>query len=203
MIKNTKQEESILINKVTTKSGDKGKSLMFGKMKDKNDIIFDLIGNLDLLNAHIGCIRNFLLHEKDFFISIQNDLFDIGRIIYCKTDLQDECINKLENFVGKYNADLPPLTSFVLPNTYTADIHIARAVTRNTERIFWMTKCQYEFLSDNIGVYLNRMSDVLFVMARICDQDEQVWERSKNSVNITEGACIDAGQKNTNEFGSK
>lgn len=181
----------IKINKVTTKSGDTGQTLGPGlKMMPKNCIHIEFLGKLDELNVSIG---NILLYQKDrklrkILEEIQNQLFDIGSAFF-KQDNSNihELVKYLEDNIELYNSNLKELCSFLLPqgNNLVIALHQARCKTRDTERNFWKSLENNETNLKEIGIYLNRLSDFLFIIIRqksrecknICDdvEDHKLW----------------------------
>ncbi|MEX0996669.1 MAG: cob(I)yrinic acid a,c-diamide adenosyltransferase [Flavobacteriaceae bacterium] len=171
--------------KIYTKTGDKGTTALFGGTRvPKHHIRIESYGTVDELNAHIGLIRdqNIETEHKELLNHIQDRLFTVGAIL--ATDpkkailksgkerlnipkINDENITLLENAIDKMNEDLPQMTHFILPGGHqtVSFCHIARCVCRRAER-------QTSFLNDNepvdpmVLMYLNRLSDYLFVLAR-------------------------------------
>ena len=125
-----------------------------------------------------------MMERNDIVETIQQDLFDLGaELAGSKTiKITPERITWLENVIDDYNEYLGPLTSFILP---TGPIHNARAVVRRAERTVWTAMVTFENndqinISPDIAKYLNRLSDLLFVMARYYSKDtERLWEFEK------------------------
>ena len=169
----------VRLTKIYTKTGDDGTTrLADGSRTAKFTTRIDAIGSVDEANCAIGMIKS----NYDINV-IQNTLFDIGAMIAgSKTvKLKDNAILYLENSIDELNSQLPTLESFILPK---GDIHYARAVVRRAERDVW-----YWFATDadshahndfdpNMLVYLNRLSDYLFVLARYDSAlvKETLWE---------------------------
>ena len=160
------------ITKVTTKRGDDGTTMMAdGSRVSKSDTLINVIGELDELNSWIGLLStaDVMQEEKDFLFEIQNTLFDIGGRLSIKSNLpiKKNKIEELETKIQNINENLPDLENFILPggSKESSLIHITRSVCRRTERS--MTRV-YEaaFFEKNNLVYLNRLSDFLFVLAR-------------------------------------
>jgi cob(I)alamin adenosyltransferase len=108
---------------------------------------------------------------------IQNNLFDLSADIICKsTKINDTNIAYLEDAIHTLNSALPPLTSFIIPNS---PIHYARTVVRRTERSFWNYHIEHQENSTLPGKYLNRLSDLLFIIARDLHTSETLWKREK------------------------
>jgi len=177
------------ISKVTTKTGDKGQTgLGDGKRvsKDHPHMVFQ--GNLDELNSFLGlvvttCNDKELVNELK---SIQQDLFNIGgEASMPGTELEllnNDRVTFLEESIEKMNESLPPLKEFILPGgtEFSVRIHVARAVCRRAERSC-VTLMNNGVLVESWLIYLNRLSDYFFVLARFTSQNlgegETLWER--------------------------
>jgi cob(I)alamin adenosyltransferase len=177
--------------KIYTKTGDNGETgLIGGKRVSKTSSRIIAYGLVDELNSHIGLVISLLrLRDMDLFgdivnllVSVQNELFVIG------CDLADprnpsegdsdsqkknprverNMILHLENTIDKFETRLNPITYFILPggSTESSSIHISRSVARRAE-IAAITLSRNEKINPNIIVYLNRLSDLLFVCARL------------------------------------
>ena len=193
------RDPKINISKVYTKSGDKGKTMLIGGEKVlKSDVRVVAYGDIDELNVSIGLCSNFLKNSpksKDFtysierLTSIQNELFNLGTVLAATgskipTDLprvtQDD-IKNLEEDIDKMNKSLEPLESFVLPGggEIGLSFHQARVVCRRSERNIVSVIDEFKDLNDMVLIYINRLSDYLFVLGRfilnILDIDEKLW----------------------------
>lgn len=167
----------VKLTRIYTRGGDKGKtSLGEGTRVYKSDARIEAIGAVDESNAVIGLIDCVALKEMHALLQqIQNDLFDLGADL-CIPDLQTTKVKLkitaaqvefLEKAIDSYNANLAPLTSFVLPGgtRLSAHLHFARTVVRRAERRVCSLQQQCDINPDIIR-YLNRLSDLLFVLAR-------------------------------------
>lgn len=169
--------------KIYTKQGDEGKtSLIGGKRVPKYHERIEAYGTVDELISYIGLIRDQNIKEehKKSLISIQEKLMVCASILAadcddCKVkipDITDEDIGFLENEIDKMESELPALTSFILPGGHavSSHCHIARNICRRAERktIFLSEK---ENIKKNVIKYLNRLSDYLFVLARMIIKD--------------------------------
>ena len=134
------------------------------------------LGELDELNAHIGLLRSYMKPEDythlDTFLEVQQHaLFDLGGFI-AMASLADTSmlpdLDALEQWVEQSNAGLPPLKEFILPggSLMLAQSHIARVTARRAERNLWALVAE-DASTEPVAVYLNRLSDALFVLARI------------------------------------
>jgi cob(I)alamin adenosyltransferase len=157
------------LTRIYTKTGDNGKtSTATNERIDKSSDLIEAIGAVDEANSAIGMATEF---HNDIIDRIQNDLFDLGaELSGAPTIVISEArITHLENIIDDYNEHLEPLHSFVLP---TGAIHNARTVVRRAERQVW----KVEGINPNIAKYLNRLSDLLFVMARYHNKgNEKLW----------------------------
>jgi cob(I)alamin adenosyltransferase len=164
------------ITKVYTKTGDEGlTSLIGGARVSKASVKVDAYGDVDELNALLGIARSFTEDPgiDDVLKTIQNDLFIIGAELASPPDLEvprisEDRILNLESTIDKYLLDLEPLKEFILPGGSGAGayLHFARTVARRAERkVVKLT--EEEEVPKNVLIYLNRLSDLLFVMARI------------------------------------
>ncbi len=167
----------VLLTRIYTKGGDKGKtSLGTGERVLKSSPRIAAIGDVDEANASIGVSRIHATGEIDkLLFHIQNDLFDVGADLCApehksreeRLRLHPHQVVFLEEKIDYYNASLPPLHSFILPggSTLSAALHQARAVVRRAERAVCFLK-ESEPVNTVIIHYLNRLSDVLFVLSR-------------------------------------
>ena len=185
MSDNKYNNPEILINKVYTKSGDKGQTyLVGGKKIAKDDIRICSYGEIDELNAYIGGCRQLIVEKSDnsefkklsnILYRIQNELFNLGNMLATLDEdikkgmprIEDSHIKKMENEIDYFNENLPDLKSFVLPGGSQLNIwfHISRTLCRRCERTV-VSLSQKESVDDIIVKYLNRLSDGLFVWSR-------------------------------------
>ena len=177
------------ISKVTTKSGDRGKtSLGNGERVSKSHLIINLLGDIDELNSQIGSA---ISSSKSSLISselqsIQQDLFNLGGEISIFNSgtilINDDKVKFLEERIEDLNQTLKPLKEFIMPggDEFCSRIHLARAVCRRAERSCVSVLDLVE--EKNIWLpYLNRLSDYLFVLARYVSSErgseEILWKR--------------------------
>ena len=177
----------VRLNKIYTKSGDKGKSsLCTGQRLYKFDPYFQAIGDIDELNAHLGLIYAYIEdeHIQDLICHIQNDLFDLGADLATPISethalrIQKTQVGFLEQLIEQMNSILPPLNSFVLPrgSILTSQIHITRTVCRRAERSIVYLNHTHK-VNPNVLSYTNRLSDWLFVFARFTEKSEEIlWQ---------------------------
>jgi len=180
------------LTKIYTKNGDKGETSLSGKERlSKTDKIIECIGVIDELNCAIGLI---LIDEgldkniKNTLDNIQHQLFNIGGQLSQPSykALANEDILQLENELDFYNDELAPLKEFILPRgtSSVAHCHLARSICRRAERRLWdLLNNNINQVSIEIPKYLNRLSDLLFVLARSIIKNqgktEIFWEQKK------------------------
>ena len=176
------------ITKVTTKTGDKGKTALGdGSRVKKDSLRIHCLGSIDELNSSIG-LASVMLPVKPIIDlkSVQNDLLNIGAEISMpgskKKFLNKDRILFLEKEIESINKDLQPLEEFILPggNDLCSRVHMARSICRRAERDLVSLNSK-EQISPEVLKYINRLSDYLFVVARlliqISDSDEIQWNR--------------------------
>ncbi len=173
---------------ITTRGGDSGKtSLGDGRRLSKHSLRIEAIGAVDELNCFIGQALTLVgPHPSPSSLStlvqdlemLQNDLFDMGSDL-CLPEQGQEALRinhaqvlHLEKLVEKYNGNLAPLSSFVLPGgtPLAGQMHVCRAVARRTERCI-IALHQDETLNAHLLCYMNRLSDLFFVMARVANDN--------------------------------
>jgi len=176
--------------KIYTKTGDKGMTSLFGGTRVSKDYIqIESYGTVDELNAHIGLLIS-LIEEKDLLKTlkaVQSILFDIGSHLASdgKADdhlpqLEEHFINELEKLMDSMTLKLPPLKAFILPggNQRISIAHICRTICRRAERRVISLE-PIKALNPLIIIYLNRLSDYFFVLARYLSRldgiDEIKW----------------------------
>ncbi len=177
----------VFLSRIYTKSGDAGETgLGDGSRVPKDHPRVAAYGGVDELNALLGVLlaQQPDLAEAELLRTIQNDLFDVGADL-CVPQTADEPAGKrlrvrpeqslrLEAAIDRLNAPLKPLSSFVLPGGRPAAAwcHLARTVCRRAERDV-VTLARQEPVNPQVIVYLNRLSDLLFVLARVCNDQGQ------------------------------
>jgi cob(I)alamin adenosyltransferase len=165
--------------KIYTRTGDTGETLLpGGRRVSKASLIIDAVGNLDELNSFIGYVvshSNYPSVNKTLTL-IQNTLFEVGAEIAVdpknknqskKFKLRASKINFLEKKIDDLDSKLPPLKYFILPggSQVSASFHLARAISRRAERSVVLL-AEVSNINPNVIKYLNRLSDLLFVLAR-------------------------------------
>lgn len=182
------RDEPVRLTRIYTGGGDRGEtSLGDGTRVPKLDCRIAAFGAVDELNSHIGlALAADLADEPRAVLTrVQNELFDLGAdlsVPFGVTDrlrISDTQISGLEHDCDRFNAELPDLTSFVLPggSEVAARLHVARAVCRRAEREVLEAAEQIE-INQLALVYLNRLSDLLFILARTANSGgtEPLWK---------------------------
>lgn len=175
------------LSRICTRTGDGGETgLGDGSRVAKDDARIEALGNVDELNSQLGLLVADIEHEdiRDCLTRIQNDLFDLGGELSIPGYelLVEEQLLDLENWLAHYNAHLTPLKEFILPGGIraSAQAHVARTVCRRAERA--LVHLGAGTTLPQLGVrYLNRLSDLLFVLARVLNhrahRPDVQWKR--------------------------
>ncbi len=171
------------INNVTTRKGDKGmSSLATGKSVAKSSLSIKALGGLDELNSCVGLAICYLADEKVLSVlaEIQQTLFDLGAMIALEGQFDEPSLGSIELQIKLENDKLPPLKEFVIPggNPGSAHLHHCRTVCRRVEIDLWALIEENGALT-SVGIYLNRLSDYLFIIARKVSNDDSQWRGPK------------------------
>jgi len=180
-----KRDEPVRLTRIYTRGGDRGEtSLGDGSRVAKTDPRIVAGGDVDELNSAIGWARVVADGEAEATLErVQNELFDLGADLSVPTTdsprerlrVTQAQVDRLERDCDAFNEQLPPLTSFVLPGgtELAARLFLARAICRRAER----SVLDVDDRSDLVAVYLNRLSDLLFILARGANVggDEPLW----------------------------
>lgn len=168
--------------RIYTKFGDTGNTaLIGGKVVSKDHPRVSAYGSIDELNSVLGIVIAFseLKELTDSLTKIQNDLFVIGAVLAGATDkeLDTKRVSDLESEIDQLETKLPPLKNFILPggSKTAALLHHARTVCRRSEREI-VSLSKIEKIDSGIIVYMNRLSDMLFIHARFVNQSKKVTE---------------------------
>lgn len=173
------------ITKVYTKTGDEGLTSLVGGMRvSKASARVDAYGDVDELNAALGLARRLVRNSRvnNILEAVQKDLFIVGAELASPPGLdvprvQEDRIKTLESAIDEFLLDLEPLKEFILPggNAGGANLHFARTVARRAERKI-VKLMEEEEVRKEVLVYMNRLSDLLFVMARIENRESEFSE---------------------------
>ncbi|MBU6487047.1 MAG: cob(I)yrinic acid a,c-diamide adenosyltransferase [Burkholderiales bacterium] len=164
------------LSKIATRTGDDGTTgLGDGSRVRKDDARIAAMGEVDELNSNLGVLLTEPLPEdvRDALTAIQHDLFDLGGEICIPGHvvIGDAHLARLDGWLAHYNATLPPLKEFILPggSRAAALAHVCRTVCRRAERAI-VTLGRAQSLADAPRRYVNRLSDLLFVLARVLNR---------------------------------
>jgi cob(I)alamin adenosyltransferase len=176
----------VILSKIYTKTGDKGTTALGDNSRvSKTDPLIEAYSTVDEANASIGMIMAFGTfgdNGKDILNRLQNELFDVGADLctpYTPNDgrlrITEYMVSRLEKDIDLYNSTLEPLRSFVMPggNQTSALFHVARTIVRRAERRVWNVTGRE--VNPLVAQYLNRLSDLFFVMARFYNENEVLW----------------------------
>ena len=190
----------VVLNKIYTKTGDDGTTALgTGERRLKYDLRVEAYGTVDEANACIGLARLHTSGDADLdrmLSRIQNDMFDLGadlatpdtgeKLDYEPLRVTEGQVNRIEADIDALNAGLQPLRSFVLPggSAASANLHLARTVARRAERmIVELAEKPGEHVNAAAIQYMNRVSDFLFVAARVVNDNgarDVLWVPGKN-----------------------
>lgn len=173
------------LTRITTRTGDDGTTGLAGNMRLSKDAPrIAAMGEVDELNSHLSLLLTRTLPEpvRNLLVSIQHHLFDLGAELAMPehAGITEASLAMLDEAVAHYNAALPPLKEFILPggSRAAALCHVCRTVCRRAERSI-VTLNQSENHSTLLVPYLNRLSDLLFILARVLNReagvDEPYW----------------------------
>jgi len=179
---------AVHLTRIYTKTGDNGTTaLVDGSRTAKDDPRLKAFGDCDEANSAIGvavALGGLPADVRDLLVRVQNDLFDVGADLaapivenprYEPLRILDADVERLEAAIDRYNAKLGKLDSFVLPggSAGAALLHVARTIVRRAERHTWQAISQFgETMNETPARYLNRLSDLLFVLARYANSSE-------------------------------
>lgn len=187
----------VRLTRIYTKTGDDGTTALGDNSRtSKNDPRLEAFATVDEANSNIGVVISTASESEitKILVVIQNDLFDVGADLctpvvdspkYEPLRITEEQITWLESMIDEYNASLASLQSFVLPSgtLMSAQLHVARTVVRRAERETWRAISQFGAgVNPLTAKYLNRLSDLLFVLARWSNQEigDVLWVPGKN-----------------------
>jgi cob(I)alamin adenosyltransferase len=177
------------LSKITTRTGDNGTTgLADGSRIDKTHLRVACMGSVDELNSHLGLLLTEPLSDDVSAVlrQIQNDLFDLGGALALPAQdvFSEQKLTRLDQQIAHYNAELEPLREFILPggSRAGAHCHVARTVTRRAERDLALL-AQQDVTPRHGLPFLNRLSDLLFVLSRHINRaqnmPEPLWHREK------------------------
>ena len=187
--KTTKHTMGNRLSKIATRTGDNGTTgLGDGSRVDKDGLRVHAMGDVDELNSHVGLLLCEPLPEalREELVTIQHDLFDMGGELCIPgfAMITESHVMRLDALLEKYNADLPPLADFILPagSRAASQAHVCRTVCRRAERAI-VTLGKAETLNDHPRQYMNRLSDLLFVLSRVLNRhgggSDVLWQKDR------------------------
>jgi cob(I)alamin adenosyltransferase len=180
------------LSKIATRTGDDGTTgLGDGRRVLKDDARIAAIGDVDELNSSLGVLLCEPLPTdiRDALTSIQNDLFDLGGELSIPghSMISDAHLERLDGWLAEYNGTLPPLKEFILPggSRAAALAHVSRTICRRAERaIVALGRVEAEAVNEAPRRYVNRLSDLLFVVARVLNRadggKDVLWEHVRH-----------------------
>ncbi len=179
------------LSKIATRTGDDGTTgLGDGSRTRKDALRVQVMGDVDELNSQLGVLlcEDMPAALRDELITIQHDLFDLGGELCIPgfTMIKDTQVIRLDMLLAKYNATLPPLSEFILPggSRAAALAHVCRTVCRRAERSI-VALGNEETLHAQPRQYVNRLSDLMFVLARVLNRfaggSDVLWEKGRNA----------------------
>jgi cob(I)alamin adenosyltransferase len=177
------------LSKIATRTGDNGTTgLGDGSRTDKDSLRVHAMGDVDELNSQIGVLlcEELPAAMREQLVSIQHDLFDMGGELCIPgyTMITDVQVQRLDALLEKYNEDLPALKDFILPGGSRAAsmAHVCRTVCRRAERSI-VSLGKTEKINDHPRQYMNRLSDLLFVLSRVLNRyaggSDVQWEKDR------------------------
>lgn len=178
------------LTKIMTRKGDEGFTSLGDHRLSKDDLLIEALGNIDELNSSIGLIITLPPHQEDVtncLTHIQQDLFDFGGEMHVpeRICITPEKVLWLETQLENWNQTLPTLKEFILPrgNPSASACHLARTICRRAERSMVRLHRQVTLANPEMLRYLNRLSDLLFVISRILakatEDAELMWEKDR------------------------
>ena len=177
------------LSKIATRTGDNGTTgLGDGSRVDKDGLRVHAMGDVDELNSHVGLLLCEPLPAalREELVTIQHDLFDMGGELCIPgfTMITESHVMRLDGLLEKYNADLPPLADFILPagSRAASQAHVCRTVCRRAERTI-VALGKQETLNGHPRQYMNRLSDLLFVLSRVLNRNsggsDVLWQKDR------------------------
>jgi cob(I)alamin adenosyltransferase len=176
------------LTRIYTRTGDAGTTRL-GDMSEtsKNDLRLEAYATVDEANAHIGVALasgGLDAAVEKVLTTVQNDLFDVGADFctpivpdpkYPPLRIEQEYVDRLESWCDEFNESLPALRSFILNGgtVAAAHLHVARTVVRRAERAAWLAHAEHGETMNLLAIkYLNRLSDLLFILARHANKEQ-------------------------------
>lgn len=177
------------LSRITTRTGDGGETgLGDGTRVPKESARIEALGDIDELNSTVGLLltEDLPVPMRDALIAIQHDLFDLGGEVCIpgREAISEAQVKRLEDLLEGFNADLAPLKEFILPggSRAAAFAHLARTACRRAERSV-VALARHETVTERARQYLNRLSDLLFVIGRVANRHagrgDVLWQHDR------------------------
>ncbi len=181
---------SYRLSNIYTRKGDEGYTRLGDRTISKDELLVEAVGTVDELNSSLGFILSLPIQDKQITTSltqVQHDLFNLGGELHLpdRVAITADHVTRLEKELDQWNDTLPPLEEFLLPggSIVSAACHVARTVCRRAERCLVRLHRQVSLHNPELLRYLNRLSDLLFVLARILARESQqkeiLWNHTK------------------------
>ncbi|MBE1590758.1 cob(I)yrinic acid a,c-diamide adenosyltransferase [Nonomuraea angiospora] len=186
------KDKPVVLSRIYTRAGDDGTTALSDMSRaSKTDPRLAAYADVEEANAHLGLALSFRTLPADLvevLARVQNELFDVGADLatpvveepeFPPLRVEQSYIDWLEEQCDRFNADLKPLRSFVLPggDPATAALHVARVTVRRAERSTWAALQAHDDMNALTAKYLNRLSDLLFIACRVAHAGEEIlWK---------------------------
>lgn len=173
--------------KIYTRKGDAGRTMVIGGSADKDHARIEAYGTIDELNSSIGMVISHMLQDDEYadmrtvLMQIQHELFDCGTDL-ARLDhgtapfvIEASNVDQLEQWIDEYDQENPEITFFILPGgcTVASLLHVSRSLCRRAERRV-VTLAKQVTINEEVRRYMNRLSDLLFVLARVANTRKQI-----------------------------
>ena len=176
-----------------TRTGDSGETgLMGGSRTSKDSLRVDAIGAVDELNSFIGLSISFIDDEEivEILEDVQKELFELGsdlatpsiertKLTYKIPTIQVEHVKRIEKIIDGFEMELKPLKKFILPqgDKGASYLHVSRSICRRAERLIVALRKEDSSVNEQIQIYLNRLSSLLFALSRLVNQRKGFQEK--------------------------
>ncbi|MFI6319903.1 cob(I)yrinic acid a,c-diamide adenosyltransferase [Nonomuraea sp. NPDC050556] len=184
------KDKPVVLSKIYTKTGDDGTTSLSDMSRTaKTDVRLAAYADVEEANAHLGLALSYgTLPFADVLVRIQNELFDLGADLatpvvpdpsFPPLRVEPSYIEWVESQCDHFNAELQPLRSFILPggDPATAQLHVARVTVRRAERTAWAALEAHDDVNPLTAKYLNRLSDLLFILCRVAHGGNEILWR--------------------------
>ncbi|MEV0198983.1 cob(I)yrinic acid a,c-diamide adenosyltransferase [Nonomuraea sp. NPDC050691] len=186
------KDKPVVLSRIYTRTGDDGTTALNDMSRvPKTDARLAAYADVEEANAHLGVALShgtLPAEVAEVLARVQNELFDVGADLATPVVAEPEFpplrveqayVDRLEALCDRFNADLKPLRSFILPggDPATAALHVARVTVRRAERTTWAALEAHDDMNPLTAAYLNRLSDLLFILCRVAHQGQEIlWK---------------------------